>query len=404
MNIQDKLAFSIVQLFIHLMVIYYYLQSKLVQLFPANWSTQFIITVLILFVLSLLMIIIPWQNIRKALYFVRMLFFMMIAVPFAENPGNFSLLYTLQTFDSFFYFNKKTAFGICAFYIIFSLWLANKEILLWDFYVAKHSEKLLAFFVIALHCIVGGTIGYWLAKEQQQRVKEKKLFEELQNSNRYLAEANIGLQNVAAQAELASVFKERTRIAREIHDSIAYTFTNLIALLNAYLIQAQSVGEAPIQIEKARNLAIEGLSELRQALRTLRPSENETQNGLGSILRITKVFAQATGIRIEVNFGDVSQFLGEKVEAVIYRVVQEGLTNSFRHGKATEVFVSFYKVGDGVEVNIKDNGVGTTTTTGGFGLLGINERVTELGGWVETYSKPGNGFTLRIWLPLEKGE
>ncbi len=237
-------------------------------------------------------------------------------------------------------------------------------------------------------------------------MKEKQLYDQLYISNRYLAEANIGLQTVAAEAELSSIFKERTRIAREIHDSLAYTFTNLIALLNAFLVQKQATGqEVPAEIEKARNLALDGLRDLRQALHTLRPRENEDYNGLGAILRLTKVFKQATGIEVSLNFGDVPQYIGKPLEKVIYRAVQEGLTNSFRHGKATEVYISFYLVGEGVEVNIKDNGRGTDSPTGGYGLLGIQERVDELAGKVNISSRPGNGFLLCIWLPFqEEGE
>lgn len=249
---------------------------------------------------------------------------------------------------------------------------------------------------------------HFLVKEQRQRLKEKHLLEELQISNRYLAEANIGLQNVAVQAELASIFRERTRIAREIHDSLAYTFTNLIALLNAYLVQRQAKGrKIPTEVEKARDLAVEGLGDFRQALRTLRPRENESYNGLGSLLRLTKVFKQATGVEVTLNYGDVPQFIGESLENVIYRMAQEGLTNAFRHGKATEVFISLHIVADGIEVLVKDNGCGTSASspaspTGGYGLIGINERVTELGGTVKIVSKSGSGFTLQIWLPLQK--
>ncbi|HYH04735.1 MAG TPA: histidine kinase dimerization/phosphoacceptor domain-containing protein, partial [Bacillota bacterium] len=239
-NLHSKVVFAIVQIFIHFMVVYYFQQGKLVSLFPDKWSEQFVLVVLLLSVLSLLMLFIPWQSLQKGLFFIRMFFLMVIAIPFAENPGNFGLLYILHAFECFIYFNQKTAFTLCSLYIFFNLWVANQQILLWDFYHPKHSAKMGSFFVLAFHCILGGTVGHWTVKEYRQRAKERKLFEELQNSNRCLAEANIGLQNVAAQAELASVFKERTRIAREIHDSIAYTFTNLIALLNACLLQTQS--------------------------------------------------------------------------------------------------------------------------------------------------------------------
>jgi signal transduction histidine kinase len=402
-NLQEKVVFAIIQIFIHLMVLYYYQQGSLVRLFPNEWSEQFVIAILLLLVISLLMLFIPWKNIRKGLFFVRMFFLMVISLPFTGNSGNFGLLYALQTFECFFYFTSKTAFGIISFYIVFLFWLVNQRVVLWNFYHPALSSKLFTFVILAFHCILGSAVGYFVDKERHRRIKEKQLYEEMYIANRCLAEANIGLQTVAVETELSSVFKERTRIAREIHDSIAYTFTNLIALLNAFLVQKQANGqEVPSEIEKSRDLALDGLRDLRQALRTLRPRDNENYNGLGCILRLIRVFKQATGIEVSLNFGDVPQYIGESLETVIYRVVQEGLTNSFRHGKATEVYISFYLIGDGVEVNIKDNGCGTDSPTGGYGLVGIHERVTELGGTVTINSKPGNGFALRIWLPLDK--
>ncbi len=404
-NIRGKIVFTIIQIYVHIMIIYNFQHGSLPRRFPSDWSKQFIAAVLLLLFLSLLILFINSVNIRKGLFFVRMFFLIMVSIPFIGNSdlGNFSLLFSLHAFEGFLYFTNKIAFGIGFFNIVILFLLANHRITLWDYYNPKHSAKILTFVITAFHCVLGGAVGYILANEDRLRCKEKKLLEELQTTNRCLAEANIGLQNVAVQAELASVLKERTRIAREIHDSIAYMFTNLIALLNTYLVRRQSNGiKTPNEVEKARNLAVEGLRELRQALRTLRPGENENYNGLGSVLRLTKVFKQATGIDVTLNFGDVPQFIGETLENVIYRVIQEGLTNSFRHGKATEVLISFYLVNCGLEVIIKDNGCGTATPTGGYGLVGINERVTELDGTVKIATKPGCGFTLQIWLPLPR--
>ncbi len=403
-NLQKKIISAMIQIFVHLMVIYYYYQQEnFTRIFPNEWSEQFVIAILLQMALSLLMVFIPWKNIRKGLFFIRMFFLLAISLPFIGKSGNLGLLYFLQAFEGYFYFQSKTAFGIILFDILFLFWLMQRKMILWDFYQPALSSKIFTYLILTFHCILGSVIGYFAHKDQCERVKKKQLYDQLYISNRYLAEANIGLQTVAAEAELSSIFKERTRIAREIHDSLAYTFTNLIALLNAFLVQKQATGqEVPAEIEKARNLALDGLRDLRQALHTLRPRENEDYNGLGAILRLTKVFKQATGIEVSLNFGDVPQYIGKPLEKVIYRAVQEGLTNSFRHGKATEVYISFYLVGEGVEVNIKDNGRGTDSPTGGYGLLGIQERVDELAGKVNISSRPGNGFLLCIWLPFQE--
>ncbi|MGE5583223.1 MAG: sensor histidine kinase [Bacillota bacterium] len=252
-------------------------------------------------------------------------------------------------------------------------------------------------------CFFTSIISYYLVRELKNRFYEKKMLEDIKASNQYLAETNIKFQNLAAQAELITAIKERTRIAREIHDALAYTITNLLALLNALREKIKATGEeVPVELEQARILARDGLGDVRQVLRTLRPGDGEGYIGLGSINRLVKVFGQATGIDVSLNFADVPQFLGEPFESVIYRIVQEGLTNAFRHGKATEILVSFCYHKEAVEVMVKDNGIGTDEPSGGFGLIGIKERVAELGGSVMISSQPGCGFELLARLPLQK--
>jgi signal transduction histidine kinase len=276
---------------------------------------------------------------------------------------------------------------------------------LWSFTAPKVAFEMIEFVPTLIWCLLGGIVGQYLSKEHRMRMMEKELLDMLRNANLSLAETNISLQDTAAQAELASMLKERTRIAREIHDSLAYTLTNLTALLNAYSSRFCTKGfEIPEEIREAIILAREGIKDVRQVLRTLRPKENERYNGFSNINRLINVFQQATGIKVLLSFGEVPQFYDEKLEKILYRVVQEGLTNSFRHGKATEVLVSLHLVPDqGIELLMKDNGCGTTVPTGGFGLIGINERVAEVNGKITISSKPDCGFTLKVWLPFPKG-
>ena len=109
------------------------------------------------------------------------------------------------------------------------------------------------------------------------------------------------------------------------------------------------------------------------------------------------------------NSGIVTQFdiagqprpLDAKLDLTLYRAVQEGLTNIRKHARASRVDLLLdYRAADQVQLQIKDNGVGTAVTpNGGFGLLGLRERVHLLGGRLETETAPGNGFKLVITLP-----
>ncbi len=406
MEYYRKFIYLLVSVFVHLTVIHDYWAGSLAAIYPGKWSSQFSIAIMLLMLLTFP---IPFVKLglQRGLFFGRLFLILAISAPLIEAPGTFSLLFMLHSFEGFFYFPRKMAFLLGGGYMLFLFWLFEAPVQLWGYYAPQSSPKFAAFVILSLNCLLGGVLGEFLAREQRQRLQEQRRIAELKDFNRYLAEANICLQDTAAQAELSSKFRERTRIAREIHDSIAYTLTNLIALLNAHRAEVMESGVAvSTKIEEARVLAREGLTDLRRALRALRPRENEGYNGLGSILRLAKVFQQATGIRIEVHYGEVPQYLGEPLERVIYRLVQEGLTNAFRHGRASEIFISFHLVHQGVEVLVKDNGCGAVLApdapVSGFGLVGIHERVTELGGTVKVSSKPGCGFTLQVWLPLAK--
>ena len=406
MEYYRKFIYLLVSVFVHLTVIHDYWAGSLVAIYPGKWSSQFSIAIMLLMLLTFP---IPFVKLglQRGLFFGRLFLILAISAPLIEAPGTFGLLFMLHSFEGFFYFPRKMAILLGGGYVLFLFWLFEAPVQLWGYYAPQPSPKFAAFVIISFNCLLGGVLGQLLAREQRQRVKEQQWIEELKNFNRYLAEANISLQDSAAQAELSSKFRERTRIAREIHDSIAYTLTNLIALLNAHRAELMESGvEVSSKIEEARILAREGLTDLRRALRALRPRENEGYNGLGSVLQLAKVFQQATGIKIEVHYGEVPQYIGEPLEQVIYRVVQEGLTNAFRHGRASEIFIAFHLVHQGVEVLVKDNGCGAALApdapVSGFGMVGIHERVTELGGTVKVSSKPGCGFTLQVWLPLAK--
>jgi signal transduction histidine kinase len=404
-DFKDKLILAVISLLVHVLVLYDYWSGHFFKHFPSYWSSQYTIAVLILTALAMGLPFCRSLNLQRGLILIRMGLTLALTAPFIANPGQFGLLYAILIFEGFFYFYTKMAIYLSCGYIMIAGFLVHARPPLWSFTAARVDVELSALVPTGIWCLLSGNVGCWLAQEHRLRLAEKGRLETLQNANLALAEANMGLQDMAAQAELATTFKERTKIAREIHDSLAYTLTNLTALLNAYSSRFRTKGfEIPDEIHEAIILSRDGIKDVRQVLRTLRPKENENYIGLGNLHRLITVFQQATGIKVTLNYGDVPQFFDEKLEKIIYRLVQEGLTNSFRHGKATEVLVSLHLVADrGIELILKDNGCGSALPTGGFGLVGINERVAEVNGKVNIYSQPEAGFTLQVWLPFLKG-
>ncbi|MGQ9779409.1 MAG: sensor histidine kinase [Bacillota bacterium] len=388
---------------IHLVVLAEYWWGGLWRHFPLSWSYSYTIGLLILMVLSTCLPFIISIKIRFCLLMFCFFIATILAVPTASSPDNFGLLYFLFAFEGFIYLETWFRPLPGLFSLGVSAWLAYLRPPLWG--QLPEPVNLRALGLAWADCLIGGIVGYHLAHLLRLHERESRLIKELRQTNMYLANTNMNLQDLAAQAELSTMVRERTRVAREIHDTIAYTLTNLISLLDAYREKLQVSGEIiPEEVDEARTLARDGLADVRAVLRGLRPRGDEGYNGLGNVMRLVEVFRQATGVEVHLSYGDAPQFPGEALEEVFYRAVQEGLTNAFRHNRATQIFVSFCRIGEGIELTVRDNGQGAATLTGGFGLIGIRERVEELGGTVNIFTQPGYGFTLRVWLPLPKEE
>ncbi len=367
----------------------------------SSWAHSFTFVVLFMMTAAALTPFIKTARTQRRIFGTRFLATAVVAIPYASHPGSFGLIYALIAFEGFVYLAEHLAWvpGACC--ILLSAWWAHLQMPLWS--GPADPVDWGALMVTWSQCALSAAVGYLLAREHRLRAQECESLQGLLVSNTELADSNMNLQKLAAQVELTTTIKERSRMAREIHDELGYILTNLMSLLDVYREKLQARKKrVPEEIVQARVLAREGLGHVRIVLQGLRPRSGEGYNGLGNVKRLVDVFGQATGMRVVLSYGDAPQFPGEVVEAVLYRAVQEGLTNAFRHGHATEVFVTFHHQGDGIELIVRDNGRGTTTFTGGLGLLGITERVEELGGSVMTVSQSGCGFSLRIWLPFIK--
>jgi signal transduction histidine kinase len=248
---------------------------------------------------------------------------------------------------------------------------------------------------------ISGILRY----QRENQMSATELHHRLQESTLELAQTNMKLQEYAIAAEQEATLKERKRVAREIHDTLAYTLTNLVMMMEAAIdLSPQENSQLIRHLESARDQAKEGLVEVRYALQALRPVHLEGFNGLSAIQTLVQAFEKATQIKVELEFANVPLFLGEETDQTIYRLVQEGMTNALRHGKANHISITFSKDDQKLYVTIKDNGMGSDKIgpKTGFGLIGMQERIEKLGGCLEISSVPGRGFTLSAWFPLRQ--
>ncbi len=212
-------------------------------------------------------------------------------------------------------------------------------------------------------------------------------------------------QAVALEAaSVEAVASERARIARELHDVISHSVS--VIVMQAAVERRLVGGENPryeatlLEIERAGRNA---LGELRALLGVLREEDGvtqlEPQPGLSQLpLLIERV--RDAGLPVTLRVEGAAVALAPGVELSAYRIVQEGLTNVLKHAAAESADVLVRYAPDQLDVEVHDDGRGSSGVQRGTGLIGLRERTSLYGGVVETRSAPGDGFLLRATLPI----
>ena len=171
---------------------------------------------------------------------------------------------------------------------------------------------------------------------------------------------NQELQDYAKNKGKEAAEEERLRITRDMHDSCGYVFVNIISLMQACISSPPVEWSRTVEIfESIRSLASQGLQETRQTLRAIRDIQNPVENNLDSLYQIKSIFQKVTGIDVILDKGNIKSDYGRTINKILIRVMQEGLTNSIKHGHASLVCVYFRDEGDYLYMTVKDNGVGS---------------------------------------------
>lgn len=202
-------------------------------------------------------------------------------------------------------------------------------------------------------------------------------------------------------AEAASILEERNRMAREIHDTLAQSFTGILLQNGAAMqILADDLEATQAHLETIDELARSGLAEARRSVKALRPQLLEDGN-LDSALHhlVTQMRATAdTALIYEIK--GIAYPLPAEVENNLLRIGQEALTNAIKHANAGEIRVELAYQNLQCSLQIKDDGkgfgVGSIPAVGGFGLLGISERAERIGAQLTIHSQPGQGTEITI--------
>jgi len=197
---------------------------------------------------------------------------------------------------------------------------------------------------------------------------------------------------------------ERQRIARELHDETAQSLTSLLIGLRM-IEKAGTPQELLSRIAELRSQTMQTLEEVRKMAVDLRPSTLDDLGLAAALHWYTGDFARRNRIEVSFHESGLDARLTDDVEVVVYRIVQEALTNVAKHAEATRVEVSVALEGWNVLASVVDNGVGFDVPSimrsreRGLGLFGMQERVALLGGSFRITSLPGQGTRVVVTVP-----
>lgn len=243
------------------------------------------------------------------------------------------------------------------------------------------------------------SILYLIKDESYKKIKAQRLYDRLRLSEEKLKKANKDLEMYASSIEELTLLRERNRLSREIHDSVGHALSAIVVQLGAVERTVEKDPQASKEIIKAlRKFTQNSLNEVRMSVRKIKPKEFEDYEGILMIEELVKNFEKITGVDVRLSFTKKKWPLSSDQSFILYRIIQEFLSNSIRHGKATliEIFMSFnnYKV----TVTLKDNGVGAENVIEGMGLKNMRERITEIGGNFDYITKSKEGFIVNVEL------
>lgn len=244
--------------------------------------------------------------------------------------------------------------------------------------------------------VLGVTGGINLMAEQNRQ--RGRMIAELNETNERLQSAlreNAGLHaQLLEQAREAGVQDVRTRLAGEIHDTLAQTLTGIVTQLAA--ADRAVDGERQRHLEQARSLAGLGLREARRSVGALRPEQLERADLCAAIAELARDCTRTTGLPVAVESTGTVRALPAEVEDAVFRVAQEALTNVTRHAGARHAWLTLTYLADVVLLDVRDDGAGWSgePRRGGFGLAGMRARLHRVGGVLQIESSIGDGTAL----------
>lgn len=288
------------------------------------------------------------------------------------------LIYLLANYEIVTYFYPLV--NIEEYFLVYDASIRNCLIII---------KRLLEGFNIILFIIF--MIIYILKQIQENEYISKKLS--------MVAMINKKMQKYVIVTEKLGEKNERKRLARELHDTIGHALAGMAVGVDACITMIDKNPQlAKAQLKIISKAIRKGMKDVRNSLNKMRPDFLQQYRLKEAIEKMKEEISDVTDLKINLNYQIDETGFDTKIEDILFRVIQESITNSIRHGLATVVDIDIYKENNLLCLKIKDNGKGCKAINYGFGLKQMVERVSQIRGDINFYSE--NGFTTEIKIPL----
>lgn len=288
------------------------------------------------------------------------------------------LIYLLANYEIVTYFYPLV--NIEEYFLVYDASIRNCLIII---------KRLLEGFNIILFIIF--MIIYILKQIQENEYISKKLS--------MVAMINKKMQKYIIVTEKFGEKNERKRLARELHDTIGHALAGMAVGVDACITMIDKNPQlAKAQLKIISKAIRKGMKDVRNSLNKMRPDFLQQYRLKEAIEKMKEEISDVTDLKINLNYQIDETGFDTKIEDILFRVIQESITNSIRHGLATVVDIDIYKENNLLCLKIKDNGKGCKAINYGFGLKQMVERVSQIRGDINFYSE--NGFTTEIKIPL----
>src|SRR5579883_1342952 len=367
-------------------------------LLPLELSWRSLVQVLMIFGFGLMGLRVPTKKLETKLLYTTVEFAIVLfaAIEYGISSRTVFLLCLVLLMRSCLIFGRAGQMAVLGLaFLCYGTLLLTKPIVPEKYRTAVWDWRLSSVLLFSLTLVFALLLINALLAERQSR-------KQLQIAHQELEMTHEQLRYYALRIGDQATLQERNRIAREIHDGLGHTLAaQSIQLNNALLFWQSNNDKALTFLKQAKQLGAEALLEIRRSVSVLRSNPLQGQSLNSAIEKLLKDFQDNTGIKLSSKIY-LPLSLPVEVNTTVYRIVQESLTNIYKHAHATTVAVELQQESGKLHLSIEDNGEGfdPTQNTTGFGLQGMRERAMGLRGQFNIHSQPGKGCRICVSFPL----